>query len=788
MICTRCKCYNSSYNVNCIPFSGNPNADLYFIGEMAGMNEAKASEKMPTHFIGEAGQIFNRLLEQNNIYRDDVAIANSLRCYKDMNVTPTKSELDACFMHTLREVNKINPKLIVSMGATAFYQATGNSDFTPNIGRVLFSKKLNRKVYVVNHPAAVLYDESKMSLMEEQFSNILTSIDHEPFKPKHFPFVLVESMSKYVMKKLQASENLYTDIESTGLSPYYEYLRLLQIGTNEKEIFVLTEKVLKDNTEFFIELFKEKGVIGAGFEFDAKFLNVRYNIEFPIYKFDVVLAEFLLSGMKENDLSSLTEKYAPEYAGYDDEVKAAGGAHKIKDFNKLLQYAGNDIGVMYAIHKTQHKRLVKQGMSWLYYNITLPCNKVLTDMSLRGVLIDTDKVQELTNLFTRRAEKALMKAESLDAIQACEIKFRKKFNPRSSDLVKWILLDYYELPVLATTKLGNPSVGQKEMEEYAEKYGNDYCKYMSKYRSYHTIISNFLSGLLPKLVDNVAHTTYGLHGTSTGRSNSKDPNLLNFPSKKEYKDVKSCIIARPGFKFIAADMAQIEMRVAAVMYDDQNLIDLCNDTEKGDFHSIITSKVYDIPYDKVYKAYKAGDVDMTDLRKRCKNISFGILYQEGPEALAYDMGVTLQEAEAFIKEYFKSFPDLEKNIEKQKRFTIKHGYAESFFGFRRRWAFHTKDDHATLRECVNMVVQSTSWNILELSLIKMAGLLKDMKSEMVLQVYDQIVVETHGSEIEAVSFLIKDVMENIHKPYDELNRVKFKVDVEMGTTLGNLKS
>ena len=782
MKCTRCRWSKNKKGINCVGFEGNPQADYVFMGEAFGAKEAETGK----FFVGESGTVFDSLLKVANLTRDDVVLMNAMRCYQEGNPTPTHKELDACFLFSQRDIAKINPKLVVAMGSSACYSLTGKklSDY---IGKLLFSDKINRNVYITYHPTSSQYDTEKWWKTVEQFKRIPFVLKEKPFVPKNFDYIFIDTLTKFdkYINLLEDSPHLFLDTETTGLNPWVDTLNLVQLGT-DTNILLFNNEIAQAKSEYLRNLITSKGIVGAGFEFDHKFLHTRLNIDIQHYKWDVVLAEYVLSGVKDNDLSYLTKKYVPESAGYDDSVKEQGGAQNVSNQKELQQYAANDVGVIPIIMGKQYKELAKNNQLWLYENLTLPTNKILTEMSLGGVLYDTDKIKEIDSIYERKAQKLLYRVKNLDSVLACEKHFKRIFNPRSSQMVSWLLIDYYKLPVLAETDKGNPSVGATEMNKYAEEYKNPYCELMENYRSYMTLRDNFLSGVLPKLVDGVAHTTYSQHATATGRPNSKEPNLLNIPAKA--KDIKKCIIARPGHIFVYADESQLEMRVASVVYDDLTLIEIINSGK--DFHSMVTAKVYNVTYDTVYdEQNKKVRSDWEDKRRITKAISFGVLYGEGPQKLAYTLGITVKKAEKFIEQHYEGFPSLKENIEKTKELVIKQGYLDNYFGFRRRWQFHSEEDHSTLKEAVNFLVQSLAWNLIQLAMIRVDRELKErgLKSRLVLQVYDSLVVEALNEEVPEVAFIIKNAMENVNKPYDNINRVLLKSDIEIGLNLAELE-
>ena len=348
MKCTRCEAYLNPY-INKAEFSGNPNAELLFLGEMYGKTELIEKKA----FVGDAGKKLVELLGLINIDREEVAITNSLKCYLDGNATPNKKQLDACFIHLYNEVLSIKPKLVVALGATAFYQSTGISKdyFSEHLGKVIYSDRLNCNVYITYHPAACLYDPKKWEILVEHFREIPFLLNRDRVKIKQYNYVYVQTTEDFYkyFNRLKKATFLYLDTETTGLNPYYNDITLIQLGDGVEPIIVIDACILEDIKEDLKLLLETKPIIGQGFEFDAKFLAVKLNIFIKNWYFDTCIAEFVISGMKNNDLTFLTAKYVPESSGYDFEIKQAGGFHRMLDRKRALQYAADDIGVLYKI-------------------------------------------------------------------------------------------------------------------------------------------------------------------------------------------------------------------------------------------------------------------------------------------------------------------------------------------------------------------------------------------------------------------------------------------------------
>lgn len=785
--CTRCKWHENDF-VNCTGYFPPEleHADIVFLGEAYGRNEALQGKP----FVGDAGTKYDDLLEYAGLNRDEVITMNSMRCYLPGNPTPTKAEMDACFIHVLRDLKKIKPKLVVAMGGSALYQASGREGVETYKGKVFWSDKIKCKVFVTNHPAASIYDPKKWWKLRRHFKLIPSLVNTELNEVKNYNYEFIDSDDRFKeIYKDMLGKTVMFDLETTGLDVYRDEITELQIATSKDIVYVIDGDLLSQIRNELAELFRESPVVGQGFEFDAKNLSTHLDILPKKWEFDTCLAEYILTGLKDNDLSFLVGKYATESLGYDEEVYAMGGAHKVADPNKRRQYAATDVGVLFPIQRKQKKLLIKEKKLDLFEKIVMPTNKVLTKMSLRGIKYDLNHLWKIDEKYKRRAGRLLAKVKDLDGVKAAENKFKRHFNPRSTQMVHWMLLDYYDLPVIKQiTKgknRGNPTIGKEEMKRYAKEHKNPYCIAMEKYRSYQNIRDNFLSGVVPKLYGDVGHTTYSLHVAASGRPVSTNPNLLNIPREK---DIKRIFIARDGHQFVYADYAQLEVRIAAVVYDEPALIEICNDFDK-DIHCNITSKAFKKDYDYVYNGYKNGDVKVTELRVKGKIVQFSIIYQKGAESLGYDLSIPTDEAQQFIDEYYENFPNLADNIEKTKELIIKQGYLDNYFGFRRRWKDHSPDDHHSLREGVNHMVQSLAWNIMEMAMIEVDNRLEEngLEAGVILQVYDALVVEAPDNEVAEVAHIMRDVMENIHKPYDSINRVKLKADTEVGRNLADMK-
>ena len=295
------------------------------------------------------------------------------------------------------------------------------------------------------------------------------------------------------------------------------------------------------------------------------------------------------------------------------------------------------------------------------------------------------------------------------------------------------------------------------------------------YREYTKLKSTYVDAL-PKLVDDngFVHTTFNLTTAATGRLSSVDPNLQNIPVRTELgKKIRTAFVPRPGNVFVSADYSQFELRIAAALSGDDEMIKAFDSDQ--DIHQLTAASVMGVDTDEVTK----------DMRYRAKAVNFGILYGQGPHALADQTGMSFGEAKDFINRYFTVRPKLKGLIERLREQAKNKGFVETVMGRRRPTPDVQSSNfvvrEAAFRQAVNMPIQGTAADLTKLAMIKVkAGLTPGAK--MLLQIHDSIMIECPVADANNLAKMMKDAMENI---YPKLG-VKLKVDVEIGKTWGEL--
>ncbi len=341
-----------------------------------------------------------------------------------------------------------------------------------------------------------------------------------------------------------------------------------------------------------------------------------------------------------------------------------------------------------------------------------------------------------------------------------------------------------QLADILYVKLALPAIGVKKgktgystaADELAKLRGlHPIIDLISQYREYTKLKSTYVD-TLPKQVDkdDRVHTTFNITIAPTGRLSSIDPNLQNIPVRTEVgKRIRTAFVARKGHVFVSADYSQFELRLAAALSGDEDMIKAFNDDH--DIHQLTAAAVLGLKPEEVTK----------DLRYKAKAVNFGILYGQGPHGLAAGTGMSYAEAREFIAKYFEIRPKLKEYLDGLREKAIKKGFVESLLGRRRPTPDAQSSNHmvreAALRQAVNMPLQGTAADLTKLAMVKVDPLLPE-GAKMLLQIHDSLMVECKKDQADEVGKILKDTMESIHPGLG----VKLKVDISVGENWGEL--
>ena len=384
----------------------------------------------------------------------------------------------------------------------------------------------------------------------------------------------------------------------------------------------------------------------------------------------------------------------------------------------------------------------------LYKELDFPIVSVLNSMQLKGVKISNKKIESLSKYINK--EIINYKSEILKITN-------KEFNLNSPKQLAQILFEDMQLPIIKKTPKGAPSTDGSVLEELSKDY--ELPKYILKYREYEKIRSTYIDGLKTEISDkNRIHTTYNLFGTTTGRLSSEKPNLQNIPNKTEVgQKIREFFIADTNHKFVISDYSQIELRVLAHLSSDKNMLGILSSID-SDIHTETASRIFEVSLESVTK----------DMRRKAKEVNFGLIYGMEAFGLSKSLGISKNESQGLIDAYFSQFPKIKGFLDTIVSDAEQDGYTKTLYG-RKRNIKELSSSNFQLkamgkRIAMNAPIQGTAADIMKVAMLKVQRKISSIKStDLLLQIHDEIIVQTPLEHIEEVTHIVKTEMETATK-------------------------
>lgn len=472
--------------------------------------------------------------------------------------------------------------------------------------------------------------------------------------------------------------------------------------------------------------------------------------------FDTMLAAYLLEPTESRySLESLMEKYLQQYER----------PESFEDEKSRAAWAVSCIGELYH---TMEDKLKKLELIGLYEEIEVPLLKVLASMEHAGIAVNRDQLAAMSEDIAIKVEALLKDIYALAGME---------FNVNSTKQLGEILFERLGLPVIKKTKRGYSTDA-----EVLEKLESEHpiIQRLLEYRMLTKLKSTYLDGLaiLIREESGRIHTSFNQMVTATGRLSSSEPNLQNIPVRTEAgRRIRELFIPGDGYQYLmSADYSQIELRVLAHMSEDKNFVEAF--THGQDIHTRTAAEVFDVPMKEV----------TGELRGRAKAVNFGIVYGISDYGLSRDLNVTRKEAAVYIESYFEKCAGIKRFIDQTVEEARKKGYVTTMFGRRR----YLPDINSTNynqrsfaeRTAMNTPIQGTAADIIKKAMIDVYHALNErkLKSRILLQVHDELVLEVAAEEVEAVSAILRDAMQQAA----EL-RVPLTIDINTGENWAKAK-
>lgn len=584
------------------------------------------------------------------------------------------------------------------------------------------------------------YDYETLKSFYEKYdmNSLIKSMTTEAAPKKELKLEIVDHMPE-----ITKDSAVYPSIYDTN------YHRSIILGygiyNDEQAYFISYENALKD--ELFLAYLKDENKKKYGYDIKSAVIGSRWNgIEINGYTFDLSLASYVLEPAIREELKYVCTHFDYEGVQYDEEVFGKGAKKHIPEDDILASHIVSKAKAIYELKDVVTKELKDKNQYELYENIELPVTRILGEMEFAGTEIDLDVLKEMDTAFDETIEKL---ANDIYRISGTT------FNISSPKQLGQVLFEDLGLKGGKKTKTGY-STSQDVLEKIIDAH--PVVPLVLEYRMLTKLSSTYLKGLQEQVFpDNKIHTIYKQTLTHTGRLSSVDPNLQNIPVRSEEgKLIRKAFVSHNGY-LVSFDYSQIELRILAHMAHVTNLIDAFN--QGKDIHRHTAALVFGVKDEEV----------TPQMRSQAKAVNFGIIYGMSEFRLSKDIGMSISEARDFINKYFETYPEVKTYMDEVVETCKKQGYVSTLLN-RKRYIPTINDKNFMVRQqaqryAMNTPIQGTGADILKLAMIEVDKALKEknLKSQMILQVHDELIFDVFEDELEEVMSLVKEKMENCIK-------------------------
>lgn len=597
-----------------------------------------------------------------------------------------------------------------------------------------------------------------------------------------------------LVKKLSEEKLISFDTETTDLNPFQARLVGMSFAYNEGEAFYIPIKVdladdnvsdglfVSEEAEEKSELNKQKisaefviknikpilestsiRKVGHNIKFDYLIMR-NYGVEMQNIFFDSMIGGFILSQEQSYSMDAMSVKYLNYEPVHIEELIGKKGKDQISmadvDIDTITEYAAEDADVTLQLYHKIKFELQKIDLYKLCTDVEFPLIKVLAEMEFAGVRVDPKILKSIDAEIVKLIDEYENKIYTLAG---------EKFNINSTAQLSHILFDVLNLQPVKKTKTGY-STDSEVLEEIKSQH--QIGEILLYYRMLTKLKSTYVDGLGKAINPKTGrvHTSYNQIGASTGRLSSVNPNLQNIPVRTEIGRTlrKAFVAASDDFLMISADYSQIELRIMAHYCKDENMINAFRKNQ--DIHADTAKRIFSLEHKK----------DITpNMRRKAKEVNFGIIYGIGAFGLAKRLDIRNTEAKEIIDRYFAEYPRVKEYMEATKKFARENGFVQTITG-RRRYLSQINNQNASARAederaAINMPIQGTAADMIKIAMNRIYDefVKNKFESRMLLQVHDELVFEVKKSELDKVKEIVLTEMKNAIK-------LDVPIEVEVG--------
>ena len=624
-----------------------------------------------------------------------------------------------------------------------------------------------------------LQRETQTDLFSQLSSESAPEAETQP--EKNYTTIRDEKTLERWLEKIRKEKIMAFDLETTSLESMQAkivgmsfsckpgeaaYIPIAHVEKTEEQLKILDNQLELQSVLKQIEPLlnnPEIKLIGQHFKYDMNVLS-NYGIEINNLSDDSLMESYILDTNGRHDMDTLATQYLQKQTIKYEDI-CGKGAKQISfaevPVDVATQYAAEDADITLQLHLELSKKLQEhQQQLKVYREIEMPLIQVLAKMEQTGVLVDSKTLE-------KQSEELSIKIAQLEQ-QAYELVGRE-FNLNSPKQLQEILFEEQNIPVIKKTPTGQPSTSEDVLQELAEEH--ELPRIIIENRSLSKLKSTYTDKLPQEINPKTGriHTSYHQAVTTTGRLSSSNPNLQNIPIRtEEGRKIRQAFVAPKGFKIMAADYSQIELRIMAHLSKDEKLLD--SFSRDQDVHSRTASQVFDVAIEEVNK----------EQRRAAKAINFGLMYGMSAFGLAKQLGVERGEAQDYMSRYFDQYPKVAEFMKKIREQAKENAYVDTLFG-RRLYFPEIKNRNGRIRAgaeraAINAPMQGTAADIIKQAMLKVYAEIKNnVDIRMIMQVHDELVFEVRKKKQDELAMLVKKLMESAVQL-----SIPLKVDIGVG--------
>lgn len=512
-------------------------------------------------------------------------------------------------------------------------------------------------------------------------------------------------------------------------------------ANNQKEVLDVLRPIFEDCSV---------SKIGHNIKFDMMIL-ARSGVNVCGDIFDTMIAHYILQPELRHGMDYLAEIYLQYRTIHYDDIVGPKGKNRIfirdVDANLLCDYASEDADITYRLKTILEEELKKSKSESLFYDIEMPLVRTLTEMELAGVRIDSEALKQ----------SSIQMTETMKALENEVQAFAEDgFNINSSKQVGELLFEKLKVVEKAKkTKTGQYITSEDVLETLRSKH--PVVSKILEYRGLKKLLSTYIDALplLVKKQTGKIHTSYNQAVTSTGRLSSSNPNLQNIPVRDEQgREIRKVFIPDDGCIFFSADYSQIELRLMAHLSGDENMIEAFRAGD--DIHASTAAKIFKLDISEV----------SSDMRRKAKTANFGIIYGISVFGLSERLTIPRAEAKQLIDGYFETYPQVKLYMDESIEHARKLGYVETIFG-RKRFLPDIKSANSIVRgyaerNAINAPIQGSAADLIKIAMVRISDRFRKegLRSQMIMQVHDELNFNVYPDELERVKYIVVDSMEH----------------------------